>query len=225
MSIIASQPFQFYARQNLPFLTGRRANNLKELLTGIKEITGMSIYYHTHHYLTQHEFLSPEPPNDFAYWVSNALQDKLLGEKIASIDFKRFSSLEHIRAKLIEVIETSLNGNFVSNHHKSPPGEEFHFMSASTFVFPTRYTAQSLGEFGDCLKKVSINSIYYHVFESRFNAEVPEFSKWFLSSLNETKLAEEFNRLDPYPQTLDNLRKMIYNLVAKRLKEFTYGKA
>lgn len=225
MNIAASQPFQFYARRNLPFLTGRRACNLIELLTGIKEITGMSIYYHTHHYLTQHEFISPEPPNDFAYWISNALQDKLLGEKIASIDLKRFSSLEHIRAKLIEVIEASLNGISVYNHHKSPRGEDFHFMSACTFVFPTRYTAYSLGEFGECLKKVSINSIYYHVFESRFNSETPEFSKWFLSSLNETKLAEEFNRLDPYTQTLENLRKMLFNLVDKRLKEYTYGKA
>lgn len=225
MSIATTQPFQFYARRNLPFLTGRRACNLKELLAGIKEITGMSIYYHTHHYLTQHEFFSPEPPNDFAYWISNALQDKLLGEKIASIDLKRFTSLEHIRSNFIEVIEASLNGNSVSNHHNAPPGEEFHFMSACTFVFPTRYIAHSLGEFGDCLKKVSINSIYYHVFESRFNSETPEFSKWFLSSLNETKLAEEFNRLDPYTQTLDNLRKMLFNLVDKRLKEYTYGKA
>ncbi|MCL4551193.1 MAG: DUF5752 family protein, partial [Bacteroidetes bacterium] len=72
--------FRFYTRQNLIFLLGRRAKNLSELLAGIKAVPPMTIFQHTHHYLIQHEHISPEPPNDFAYWITSALQDKLLGE-------------------------------------------------------------------------------------------------------------------------------------------------
>jgi hypothetical protein len=31
----------------------------------------------------QHQKLSPEPPNDFAHWVTTALQEDELGERLA----------------------------------------------------------------------------------------------------------------------------------------------
>lgn len=225
MSLVAKEPFHFYTRQNLTYLSGRKATNLIELLSGIKEVPEMSIYHHTHHYLEQHEFLSPEPPNDFAYWITNVLQNKLLGEEVASIDFIQLFTLEKIRSELIETIESSLNGNSESIHHIAPPGEEFHFMSSRTFVFPTRYIAHSLGEFEECLKRISVYSIYYHIFEAKLFKKISNFCDWLSSSLNEQKLAEEFCKLDPYTQTLENLRKMLIELVENRLKEYSYGKA
>lgn len=225
MGLVAKEPFHFYTRQNLTYLIGKKAANLIELLSGIKEVPEMSIYHHTHHYLEQHEFLSPEPPNDFAYWITNNLQDKLLGEEIASIDLRELLTLSEIRLKFIEAIEFSLNENSELLSRTVLPGSEFHFMSARTFVSPTKYTANSLGEFDECLKKVSVHSIFYHVFEAKLFKRISNFSDWLSSSLNEQKLAEEFSKLDPYTQTLENLRKMLIELVENRLKEYTYGKA
>jgi Family of unknown function (DUF5752) len=162
VNTIAITPFHFYTRQNLTYLTQRKAANLSELLDGLKKVSAASIYQHTHRFLQQFEFLSPEPPNDFAYWVSSVLRDEELGEKIASIHFLQFHSLETIRQRLIEVLEESLTPS--RTLRTVPPGMEFRFMEAQTFVSPTKHTAQTLEEFRDCLQAVSVRSIYYHMF-------------------------------------------------------------
>lgn len=218
MSLVAKEPFHFYTRQNLTYLTGRKARNLQELLAGIKEASSATIYHHTHHYLQQHEFLSPEQPYDFAYWITNVLQDDVLGEKVASIDLRQFFRLHDIKARIIEIIEESIRENSDPNR-TVPPGEEFHFMKAQTFVFPTKYIAHNLVEFKECLRSVTIFSIYYHMFESRLRLqqEYCDFSFWLSTSLSEDRLAREFMRLDPYTQTLENLRQTLIKLVERRL--------
>ena len=213
------EPFHFHTRQNLIYLTGRKAKNISELLSGIKELPLSSIYFHTHHYLVQFEFLIPEPPNDFAYWIKNIFQDRLLGEEVESIDLRQYSTLEEIRSRLIKIIESSVARNPEFIQRSSPPGEEFYFKTARSFVSPTKYIAYDLNQFLECLKNVSIYSIYFHVFEARLRARISDFSHWLYNSLNEKELAKEFNRLDPYSQTLDNLRRLLIRLVEKKLKD------
>ena len=69
----AAEPFRFYTRLHLTELTGLRAAGLVQLVRLLKSVPGGSIYYHTHRFLQQHQYLSPEPPNDFAYWVREIL--------------------------------------------------------------------------------------------------------------------------------------------------------
>lgn len=225
MTLQAKDPFLFYTRQNLTYLTGRRARNLSELFAGIKEGTEASIYHHTHHFLVRHEFLSPEPPNDYAYWITNVLQDRVLGEEVASIDLREYSTLEDIRTAILEVFERSKARNGGRFKHNAPPGEEFHFMEAQSFVFPTRHVAHSLIEFKECLECVSIHSIYFHVFEARLRQRDSDFSLWLSNSLHEEKLAQEFSQFDPYTQTLENLRQTLIRLVDARLKREDNGNA
>ncbi len=225
MSFNAKEPFYFFTRQNLILLTGKKAKNLKQLLKGIKESGTASIYHHTHHYLEQYEFLTPEPPNDYAYWITNILQNRLLGEEIASLDIRQFKDLEQIRSSITKQIETSIELSPDLSEQNSPPGEEFHFKSVRTFVFPTKFIAHNLEEFAECLSKVSIYSIFYHVFESRLRHGAADFSMWLDQSLNEKELAEEFNKIDPYTQTLANLRNSLIGLVEKKLKEIKYAEA
>lgn len=221
----ANEPFHFYTRQNLTYLTGRKARNLSELLAGIKEATEASIYHHTHHFLVRHEFLSPEPPNDYAYWITNILQDRVLGEEVASIDLREYSTLNEIRARILEVIGRSKTREASKFKHKAPPGEEFHFMETQSFVLPTRHIAHNLIEFKECLERVSIHSIYFHVFEARLRQRDSDFSLWLSSSLQEENLARDFLQLDPYTQTLDNLRQTLIRLVDTRLKREDNGDA
>lgn len=218
MNRTAKEPFHFHTRQNLTYLLGKKAKNLNTLLSGIKECPLSSIYQHTHHYLEQHEYLSPEPPNDYAYWITGVLQDDALGEEIAGIDLRSFTSLEDIRSRIVEIIENAIKRDPDSGTRNVPPGEEFHFMSAQTFVFPTRYVAHDLLEFKHCLENVSNYSVYYHMYEAPLHHKTAQFCHWIKNSLEDEKLSLAFRHLDPYTQTLDNLKQNIIKLVDVRLR-------
>jgi hypothetical protein len=206
--------FYFFSKLDQALLLGRKAKNIKELLDGVKEVSSSSIYYHTHRFLQQHHYLSPEPPNDFAYWVNDVLNDPVLGEKLSSVDIVQFEKLEDLRQALVSTIETYLPN--VEKIVDCPSGEEFHFMSCQTFVFRTPHSANNLTEFKESLQHVSINSIYFHVFDARLRLEKGDndFSRWF-NDLGFKKLATEVSHLDPYTQTLEGLRKRIIGLVSK----------
>lgn len=206
--------FHFFSKLDQTILLGRKARNVRELLEGIRDVPGASIYHHTHRYLQQHHYLSPEPPNDFAYWVNEVLNDAMLGEKLSSVDIIQFRTIADLRTTLADVIANHIE--VTDRIADCPPGEEFHFMSCQTVVFRTKYVAPGLQEFKAALQDVSINSIYYHMFDARLRLEKDEndFSRWF-SDLGLTKLAEEVSRLDPYTQTLEGLRKRIIALVNK----------
>ena len=55
-----------------------------------------SIYYHTHRFLQAYHCLTPEPPNDFAYWITDVQNDVVLGERLSSIDTVQFQSMTRI---------------------------------------------------------------------------------------------------------------------------------
>jgi hypothetical protein len=210
--------FEFYTSSELVFLTGRKAKNLQELLEGIKVSSDATIFYHTHRFLVQHQQISPEPPNDFAYWVSNILLERLVGEKLASIDLIEFKTIPEIRKRIAEVIEGNLNSNGTRN---CPQGMEFHFMYSHIFVIDTGKRASNLKEFVEVVRTIPIRSIYFHMFQSRLMLGTGEndFSIWFRESLGEEKLASEISRMDPYTYTLEGLRNKIVRIVS----EYVYG--
>lgn len=209
--------FHFYTRLNLTELLGRKAKNISELLEGIRAVTGSSIYYHTHRFLQQHHFLSPEPPNDFAYWVGNILQEEKIGEQLAAVDIIQFNKIYDLREKFVSTIEGYLKRNPAIR--EAPAASEFHFMKSITFIIPTQYTANNLTEFLRAVKKISIHSIYFHIFEARLRLEKGDndFSNWLGLELGEKELAEVISKLDPYTQTMESLRQKILNLVEEKI--------
>jgi len=220
----AKQPFVFYTRLHLQQLTGLKARDLKELLKGINEVSGSVIYHHTHRFLQQHQFLSPEPPNDFAYWVTEVLGEQKLGEELASIDTIQFSSIRLLREKLSQTIEkhiSQMESSGQGQFRVSSIEEQFHFVKTISFTFPSRYVAHSLAEFKKIIKKISINSIYYHVFEAKLRLEkgVNDFSFWIDTSCGRPELAKGLSRLDPYTHTLEGLRGKIIQLIDEKIKE------
>jgi hypothetical protein len=206
--------FYFYTKFTQTVLLGRRAKNLVELLEGIKTVPPSSIYHHTHRFLQQHQSLSPEPPNDFAYWITYVLNEEVLGEQISSIDPIQFNHLEELRGKFVEFIETYLKT--ASRLVDCPAGHEFHFMAARSFLLRTNYEASDLTGFKEILRKISISSLYFHIFDARLRLEKKEndFSIWFRDNGKE-QLANELSRLDPYTYTLERLREKIIKLVER----------
>jgi hypothetical protein len=208
------EPFYFFSELHLVRLLGVKAKNPSELLEHIKQVPPSAIYYHTHRFLQQHHYLSPEPPNDFAYWVTNILSLEALGESLASVDIVRFTTIDELRDEFIRILSDYIaKGKYCLD---CEPGEEFHFMGCVTVIIPTPYVAHTLPEFLSIIPKLSIHALYFHVFEARMrlhNAE-NDFSRWFRDT-GQIKLAEELSRLDPYTITLEGLREKIIKAVSR----------
>jgi hypothetical protein len=214
-----AQPFRFSASLNLTLATNRRARDVAELLHHVREMPGAAMYFHTHHFLAQHQHLSPEPTNDFAYWITTSLQEDRLGEQLAAIDIVQFRSLGALRDRIAGVLETFLESS--QTLRTAPAGEEFHVRESVTFVVPSGYIANDLEEFASALERVGLGSLNFHIFDARLHLErgSNDFSEWLTDAQNEPALAEAIARLDPYTHTLEGLRRQIVRLVRRRLTE------
>jgi len=213
------EPFVFCTRLYLPELTGLKASTIGQLLELIKQVPNSCIYHHTHRFLLQHQFLSPEPPNDFAYWVTAILGEDELGEKLSSIDTIQYPNIHELREAIARTIQNYTNKDPSSAARYSRRGGEFHFIKSVSFIFSTNYVARDLNEFLDILKNISIESIYFHIFDARLRLErgVNDFSRWFENSVGDKYLADRVSKLDPYTYTLEELRKTIIKLIEKRM--------
>lgn len=216
----ASEPFRLCTRLHLSELTGLKASTLGELLELMRTVSGACIYQHTHRFLQQHQHLSPEPPNDFSYWVTNVLGEGELGERLASIDIIQYSSVRSLREKIILVIEEYLLKHPKAKRKFVNPGAEFHFIKSVSFIFPTNHIATDLKELAEILKQITIDSIYFHVFESRLRLEKEnnDLSVWIEKAIGDKGLADKIAQLDPYTFTLEDLRKRIIDLIERRIR-------
>jgi hypothetical protein len=214
----ATAPFHFYTRLHLRELTGLRASNLTELVTILKGVPDSVVYYHVHRFLEEHLYVTPEPANDFAIWVNSTLGNEILGEQLASIDTFAFPTIGMVKQRLIDTIEDYLRNN--PDSRTALDEEEFHFIRSISFILPTPYTAHDLGEFTEVLRKVTIDSIYFHIYESRLRLQkgTNDFSIWISDTLGEKELADKIAGIDPYVYTLENLRNRIIEQVESYIK-------
>lgn len=217
--IKAKEPFKFCTRLHLSELTGLRATTLGQFLALIKQVSGSCIYHHTHRFLQQHQYLSPEPPNDFAYWVTDILGEDELGERLVSIDTIQYSTIRDLREKIASTIESYLKDNPLAKLKFARSGEEFHFIKSVSFILPTNYIAYDLKEFAEVLNKITLDSIYFHIFEARLRLEKPtnDFAFWIENSLGDKKLANNISSFDPYTSTLEDLRNKIIQIVERKI--------
>jgi small-conductance mechanosensitive channel len=213
----ATEPFHFSTRLHLKELTGLSASNLSQLASRLKEVPDAVVYYHTHSFIEEYQFLTPEPTNDFALWVQDALGYDILTERLASIDTFEFPTIGALRQIIIGVIQDFLAQT--SHEREAPPGNEFHFIKSISVVLTTPYVANNLREFVGILKRISIGSLYFHIFEAKLRLQrgTNDFSTWLENSLGEKDLGEQITRLDPYNYTMENLREIIIQLCEKRL--------
>ena len=213
----AANRFRFYSRLTLAFATGVTARNGRELLDGIITLPDSVIYYHTYRFVHEHQFLVPEPSNDFAYWVAEILQDEALGERLAAVDTVRTDSIEELRRTLREILERGMTEG--DPDRPVPPGKEFAFLSCKRYSVATPYLAGNLAEFADGLGKVTLSSLYLHLFESRLRPPlgVNDFSLWFKKELEDEALASFAAGLDPYHHTLEDLRGRLLAGIRERI--------
>ncbi|MBI4187542.1 MAG: mechanosensitive ion channel family protein [Chloroflexi bacterium] len=214
----AKEPFRFSSRTHLTELTGLKAKDLRQLVDILREAPDAVVYHHTHRFLQEYHYLTPAPSNDFAIWISDALGDEVLGETLASVDTFEFPNLGALRERLVGIIEEYLAKG--SNSREAMPGSEFHFMKSVSVILPTHYVARDIREFVEALRKISLDALYFHMFESRLRLGrgLNDFSIWMQDSLGEAELGDQIARLDPYSYTLEALRLALIQLIEKRIK-------
>ncbi len=203
---VAVEPFIFHTERRLVVLTGRKASNLQELLCHLEQVSGSCVFYHTHvAHLTQH-FERPRFYNEFANWASHALQEERLAERLAAIDLLAMTSVRDLREAITLAIRRHVDAD-AKTPRQCPPGDEFHFCEAKSFIMPTGQVANDVPQFFQTIEQVSNTCLHFHFFEARLRLERPtnDFSLW-LRGLGEARLARRIDRLNPYAMTLDELK-------------------
>lgn len=208
----SSKPFVFRTEKRLVVLTGRRASDLEELLCHLSQVSGSSIFYHTHYLYLTHHFEKPRFYNEFAAWASEALQEEKLAERLAAIDLLTITSIRQLREVIAATIQKHLVGE-KKPPRECPAGEQFHFCEAKSFILPTGQVANTVADFLEILDHVTNACLHFHFFEARLRLEQPtnDFSHW-LEGRGEGKLARKIDRLNPYVITLDEFRHEIVKL-------------
>lgn len=216
-------PFHFFVRLSIMVATGMKARDLNELADGLASVPDSVIYTHTHRFLLEHQYLVPEPANDFSLWAAEALQDRELAERLEAVDTVGYAAIKDLREALCSVVRSHLAKR--PSSRSAPSGEEFHFMRSVRFSIPTGRRAGNLSEFREALRTASFSSLYLHLFEAKLRPPVGknDFSVWFERDLGEKRLAKQVADLDPYSQTLEEIRGKILDAVDARINELSRG--
>lgn len=215
----AVTPFRFFTSFILPEATGLRASTLAQLVKLLRQVPESCIYYHTHHFLLQHHYLAPEPASDVAYWVAEILGERRLGESLASIDTMAYANLGDLQHAITGTIDAYLREHPSARLRCVGDREEFFFVKCVHLIMPTPHTASTLLEFAQALERVSLPSLYFHMFDARLRIgrSTNDFSIWMAEQLNLNTLAERVSVLDPYAHTLETLRTTLLAMIREHL--------
>ncbi len=211
-----AEPFRFYECVSIVRMTGRWAGDIVDFLEILRQISRQSIFHHMHQYFLKPHVRPPEYPNDFAVWAADALEEKILAERLANLNPFEFTNIEEIRTELVRIIT-----DYLKEYPPPRPvieGKEFFFNEGITLVIPTGLEASNLKEFRCALKEVDASSIYCRCYEARLRLgkEQDDFSRFFSDCLSAEcpGLADKIRSLDPYMYTAEVLKSKIEALVA-----------
>ena len=214
----ARVPFRFSMRSQLREFTGLRARNLTELANHLRTVPASSVYYHTHQYLEEHQYLTLTPGNAFAAWVSEDVGDEAVAQQLAAVDVVGMATTDAARERLVGILQEAIERG--GDLRSVPAGEEFHFITTVTFIVPLPTFATNLRGLAAAVRQLPPSSLYFHLFESKLlseDAAQTDFALWARDSLDDPDLAREIDRLNPYDYTLEGLRSSLIKLIENRL--------
>ena len=209
----ATTPFEFKSAEHLLFIEREQASTVDELLDALRSCPEESIFQHTFRTLEEHHFIREGFSNDFAHWAYMELGEVGLGEQLASLDVREFTSLGTLRARLLQIVEDYGQKHVKSREHSA--GAPFYFCSSKTIVLQVQRSATNLTEFIDGLKQVSLHSVHYHFIEARLRRKLEsnDFSIWLQRDLGMATEGALLNHIDIYTATLDEVRRKIVQIL------------
>ncbi len=213
---VALNGFWFWDCLLMPMPTGKKATNLRDLLQYLPGMGDPVLKYHLWQSRLTMMQPSVEYPNDFALWAVKALHDPRLAEKLSAVDPFDFENMSKVREALVELLE-----DYLWEYPHNPqvqPGFEFYFCEAAAVVMPSGIVARTLGEFCTALRKVGIDSIFYHFYEARWRLGariMDDFSRWLEFNFPLTDLVRDMREIDIYFYNLSEVRETILALIAE----------
>ena len=212
-SVQARSPFEFKSAAHLLFIERYQACNIDELLQALRACPEESIFQHTFRTLQEHHYIKEGFSNDFAHWTYLELGEVGLGERLASLDVREFTSLSALRSRLVEIV-----GQYGAANPKSRERSAvapFYFCSSKTIVLEAQRNASTLAEFIDGLRQVSLHSVHYHFIEARLRRKLEsnDFSIWLQKELGLEREAALLNHIDIYTSTLEGVRRKIIQIL------------
>jgi hypothetical protein len=211
------KPFYFNTSAHLLRITKYTAGTLAELLDALRECPEDSIFQHTFRTLEEHHFLRAGFSNDFAHWALAACNEPSLAEALASVDVREFTSVDELRTRFIQILESYLRDNPEAGTRVAD--ETFYFCASDMVVMPTSFQAHTLHEFAEGMRRVSVHSIHHHFIEARLRIKLMsnDFSQWLHEDAGLTETARALNRIDIYTATLEDVRQQIVQIVERAL--------
>jgi hypothetical protein len=211
------KPFYFNTSAHLLRITQQKANTLAEFLDALRDCPDGSIFQHSFRTLQEHHFIREGFSNDFAHWVLSACNEPSLAEGLASVDVREFTSVAELRERFIQIVQTFLQRSPAAGTRTAK--ETFYFCASDTVVIPTSFVANTLREFAEGLRGVSVHSIHHHFIEARLRLKLMsnDFSQWLYEDMGLTEAARQLNRIDIYTVTLDDVREQIIRIVERAL--------
>jgi len=214
-----SQPFYFNTSEHLLRIGRQKATNLAELLHALRTCPDESIFQHTFRTLQEHHFIRRGFSNDFAHWSLSACNEPALAEQLASVDVRKFTAIEGLRCRMVEIVDGFLEKN--PRAAARAGHEPFYFCASDIVVLPTRFVAHSLSGFLDGINQVSVHSIHHHFIEARLRLHrmSNDFSLWLEKEVGLAEAADSIEHIDIYTNTMEGVRTQIAGIVEQVLKQ------
>lgn len=212
-----ARPFYFNTSAHLLRITRQKANSLPEFLEALRECPEDSIFQHTFRTLQEHHFIRKGFSNDFAHWVLSACNEPSLAEQLAGVDVRVFTSVASLRERFIQIVEKYLPLNPAAAGRTAE--ETFYFCASDTVVVPTSIVADTMHDFAEGVRRVSVHSIHHHFIEARLRLKLMsnDFSQWLHEDVGLTDAARALNRIDIYTATLEGVRGQIVRILERAL--------
>jgi Family of unknown function (DUF5752) len=212
-----AKPFYFNTSAHLLLITKYKSNTLAELLDALRECPEDSLFQHTFRTLEEHHFLRAGFSNDFAHWALAACNEPSLAEALASVDVREFTSVAELRARFVQILEKHLQQD--PEIGKRAAEETFYFCAADIVVIPAGFQANTIHEFTEGIRRVSVHSIHHHFIEARLRIKLMsnDFSQWLHEDAGLTETARSLNRIDIYTATMEDVREQIVRILERAL--------
>jgi hypothetical protein len=217
MQRTAAKAFYFNTAAHLMRITRQKANTLAEFLVALKECPEDSIFQHSFRTLQEHHFIRQGFSNDFAQWALSSCKEPGLGEKLSGVDIREFTTIAELRERFISIVEDFLAANPEAGNKVAQ--ETFYFCASDVVVIPTNFVANTMHEFAEGIRNVSIHSIHHHFIEARLRLKLMsnDFSQWLHEDMGLTATARAVNQIDIYTGTLEDVRNQIVRIVERAL--------
>ncbi|MBN2419991.1 MAG: hypothetical protein JXL81_11445 [Deltaproteobacteria bacterium] len=218
------KPFELKDCALIAIATGKRAQNLRELISGMQEIDLNSIYYHFWGGLLRPRFDNPEYHNDFAIWIAHSLYNKPLAEKLALFDPAGYSSMSELRDEMVDIIEEDLDETEYPVWARRD--NQFEFIGSQLVVFNTNMAINDPVEMSNYISRMSAGSIFFHFIDGRRrnSEQLDDFRNWLLQYEDHyIDLIERIEVIDPYFSSLTELRSTLTEAFSSYFREKSSG--